>query len=45
MGAWRADYEALSRNMIGGNPKPFDTLIERMKELTERFRALPKNKS
>jgi len=38
--AWRADYEVLSKNMIGGSPKPFDQLIERMQELTQRFRKL-----
>lgn len=37
---WRADYEGLRENMIGGSPKKFDELITRMEELTLRFRNI-----
>jgi predicted nucleotidyltransferase component of viral defense system len=37
--AWRKDYEQM-KNMIYGQSLPFDRLIERIKELNERFRKI-----
>jgi len=34
---WKADYESMQNNMIYGQSLPFDKLIERIKELNERF--------
>ena len=42
---WEKDYETMKRNFIYGDAPTFEHLIERMKELTTRFRnmALSKN--
>jgi len=39
MNLWRADYEKM-KNMIYGKYLPFDELIDRIKELNERFRKI-----
>ncbi|MDR0507484.1 MAG: nucleotidyl transferase AbiEii/AbiGii toxin family protein [Dysgonamonadaceae bacterium] len=39
MNEWRTDYEKM-KNMIYGESLPFDKLIERIKELNERFRKI-----
>ncbi|MDR1221682.1 MAG: nucleotidyl transferase AbiEii/AbiGii toxin family protein [Tannerella sp.] len=39
MNEWREDYEKM-KNMIYGESLPFDKLIERIKELNERFRKI-----
>lgn len=36
---WKTDYEALTKNMIGGHAKPFEEILARMHELTGRLRA------
>lgn len=36
---WRADYNALAENMIGGTVLSFDVLIGRLMTLQERFRT------
>ena len=35
---WRNDYDEMQRNFIFGAALPFDVLIKRMEELTERIR-------
>ncbi|GHT14275.1 nucleotidyltransferase [Bacteroidia bacterium] len=37
---WRKDYETMRGNMIYGKSLSFNKLIERMKELNERFRKI-----
>lgn len=37
---WENDYKAMQKDMIYGDSKPFSKLIERMEELTKRFRAI-----
>jgi len=37
---WRKDYETMQSNMIYGDSLPFDKLIDRLKELNERFRQM-----
>jgi len=37
---WRKDYETMQSNMIYGDSLPFDKLIDRLKELNERFRQI-----
>jgi len=37
---WKVDYESMQKNMIYGKSLPFDMLIERIKELNERFRSI-----
>ncbi|MDR1161360.1 MAG: nucleotidyl transferase AbiEii/AbiGii toxin family protein [Tannerellaceae bacterium] len=37
---WKIDYEKMQSNMIYGDSLPFDKLIERIKELNERFRKI-----
>jgi predicted nucleotidyltransferase component of viral defense system len=37
---WKADYESMQNNMIYGKSLPFDELIDRIKELNERFRNI-----
>jgi hypothetical protein len=37
---WKADYENMQKNMIYGKSLPFDKLVERIKELNERFRKI-----
>ena len=39
MDFWRKDYEKM-QNMIYGNSLPFDKLMERIRELNERFRKI-----
>jgi predicted nucleotidyltransferase component of viral defense system len=39
---WKADYESMQKNMIYGSSLSFDKLIERIKELNERFRKMKK---
>ena len=39
MNLWREDYEKM-KNMIYGKSLPFDKLIERVRELNERFRRI-----
>jgi hypothetical protein len=34
---WKEDYERMCQTMINGEKLPFEKLIERMKELQERF--------
>jgi predicted nucleotidyltransferase component of viral defense system len=38
--SWRKDYEIMQSGMIYGKSLPFDRLIERIKELNERFREI-----
>ncbi|MDR2917370.1 MAG: nucleotidyl transferase AbiEii/AbiGii toxin family protein, partial [Tannerella sp.] len=38
--AWKKDYEIMQEYMIYGKSLPFDKLIERIKELNERFRKI-----
>ncbi len=38
--AWKKDYEIMQEYMIYGESLPFDKLIERIKELNERFRKI-----
>jgi hypothetical protein len=38
--SWRKDYETMRGNMIYGKSLPFNKLIERIKELNERFRKM-----
>jgi hypothetical protein len=38
--AWKKDYEIMQNYMIYGNSLPFNQLIERIKELNERFRKI-----
>ena len=38
--AWRKDYEAMQSSMIYGESLSFDELIERIRELNERFRNI-----
>jgi len=40
--SWRKDYETMQSGMIYGESLPFDKLIERIKELNERFRKIGK---
>jgi len=40
MDSWRKDYENMQSGMIYGKSLPFDKLIERIKELNERFRQI-----
>ncbi|KAA6330643.1 hypothetical protein EZS27_020668 [termite gut metagenome] len=37
---WEKDYETMQSNMIYGDSIPFDKLIERIRELNERFRNI-----
>jgi predicted nucleotidyltransferase component of viral defense system len=37
---WRKDYEIMQGSMIYGKSLPFDALIERIRELNERFRKI-----
>jgi len=37
---WKKDYEIMQEYMIYGESLPFDKLIERIKELNERFRRI-----
>jgi predicted nucleotidyltransferase component of viral defense system len=37
---WQQDYEKMQSTMIYGSSLPFDKLIERIKELNERFRNI-----
>jgi len=37
---WQQDYETMQRTMIYGKSLPFDKLMERIKELNERFRNI-----
>ena len=37
---WKEDYERMCQTMISGEKLPFDKLIERMKELQDRFRKM-----
>ena len=37
---WKADYESMQKNMIYGNSLPFDKLMDRIRELNERFRSI-----
>jgi predicted nucleotidyltransferase component of viral defense system len=37
---WKDDYEAMRNNLIYGVSMPFDKLMERIKELNERFRRI-----
>jgi hypothetical protein len=37
---WKADYESMQKNMIHGNSLPFDKLMDRIRELNERFRSI-----
>ena len=37
---WKADYESMQKNMIYGKSLPFDELMDRIKELNERFRKI-----
>ncbi|KAA6343593.1 hypothetical protein EZS27_008730 [termite gut metagenome] len=37
---WEKDYETMKSNMIYGDSIPFDKLIERIRELNERFRNI-----
>ena len=37
---WRRDHETMQSNMIYGDSLPFDKLIDRLKELNERFRQI-----
>ncbi len=37
---WQQDYEVMQSTMIHGKSLPFDKLLERLKELEERFRRL-----
>ncbi|MDR1631916.1 MAG: hypothetical protein LBR97_03395 [Dysgonamonadaceae bacterium] len=37
---WKVDYEGMQKNMIYGSSLSFDKLIERIKELNERFRKI-----
>jgi predicted nucleotidyltransferase component of viral defense system len=37
---WKKDYETMQGNMIYGKSLSFDSLIERIKELNERFRKI-----
>jgi len=39
---WKADYESMQKNMIYGKSLPFDELMDRIKELNERFRKIKK---
>jgi len=39
MDSWRKDYEKM-QNMIYGKSLPFDELIDRIRELNERFRSI-----
>ena len=38
---WKNDYETMLGNMTYGDTLPFDTLLERIKLLNERFREMP----
>jgi hypothetical protein len=38
--AWREDYNAMRASMIYGDAPSFDELIEKIRELNKRFRAL-----
>jgi predicted nucleotidyltransferase component of viral defense system len=38
--SWKNDYEKMQSNMVYGDSLPFDKLIERIKELNERFRKI-----
>ena len=40
MDSWRKDYENMQSGMIYGKSLPFEKLIERIKELNERFRKI-----
>jgi len=40
MGAWREDYSSMGESMIYGTALGFNQLIDRLKELTERLRAM-----
>jgi len=37
---WKADYESMQKNMIYGKSLPFDKLMDRIKDLNERFRKI-----
>ncbi len=41
MGQWRRDYEFMREGMIYGPSLKYKQLIERIKELVARFRAIP----
>jgi hypothetical protein len=38
LSAWRQDYQVMTANMIYGDAPSFEVLLERMKELQERFK-------
>ena len=40
--AWESDYNSMRETMFYGNTKPFPVLMERLKELLERFRNAAK---
>jgi hypothetical protein len=40
---WKKDYKQLQETFIYGKSLPFDQLIERMDELTERIRKIDAN--
>ena len=40
MDSWRKDYENMQSGMIYGKSLPFDKLIERIKELNDRFKHI-----
>jgi len=42
LAAWEADYKAMQIDMFYADSKPFAIIIDRMNQLTERFRALKK---
>lgn len=44
LAAWQDDYQQLVTNMISGEHLPFKKLVERLKELQERFRETGKDK-
>jgi predicted nucleotidyltransferase component of viral defense system len=37
---WKADYESMRKNMIYGKSLPFEKLMDRIRELNERFREI-----
>jgi hypothetical protein len=37
---WEKDYQAMTQNMIYGNPLNFDKLIKRIQELQKRINAI-----
>ena len=40
LGDWKKDYEQMTHDFIYGNHLSFESLLERIKELIDRFRGL-----